>query len=152
MTPQVSAGGISCQDQQAGARPFLLHKPHLEKNNAALPPAWGKAHEVGGRKYVDFHRIGRLIRESLPRVLTKLDADQFDSLRIPACQRSASSDPLRQETPRMFSPLGSQRSFFSSTIHPQEGEVNRVGGCRVLRATASKCAIALCLNGGVHPR
>jgi hypothetical protein len=59
-------GPVSCQDQQAGARPFLLHKPHLEKNNAALPPVWGKAHEVGGRKYVDFHRIGRLIRESLP--------------------------------------------------------------------------------------
>jgi hypothetical protein len=56
----------------------------------------------------------------LTRVLTKLDADQFDSLQIPACQRSASSDPLRQETPRMLSPLGSQRSFFNSTIHPQE--------------------------------
>jgi hypothetical protein len=59
-------GPVSCQDRQAGARPFLLHKSHLEKNNAALPPVWGKAHEVGGGKYVDFHRIGRLTRESLP--------------------------------------------------------------------------------------
>jgi hypothetical protein len=58
--------GHLAQDRQAGATPFLLNKSHLEKNNAALPPVWGKAHEVGGGKYVDFHRIGRLIRECLP--------------------------------------------------------------------------------------
>jgi hypothetical protein len=58
--------GHLAQDRQAGATPFLLNKSHLEKNNAALPPVWEKAHEVGGRKYVDFHRIGRLIRECLP--------------------------------------------------------------------------------------
>lgn len=30
--------GHLAQDRQTGARPFLLHKSHLEKNNAALAP------------------------------------------------------------------------------------------------------------------
>ena len=61
-------GLVILPGSQAGARPFLLHKSHLEKNNAALLPDGVKSHEVGGRKAssaVNFHRIGRLIRESL---------------------------------------------------------------------------------------
>ena len=37
-------GPVILPGSRAGARPFLLNKSHLEKNNAALPLAWGKAH------------------------------------------------------------------------------------------------------------
>src|SRR5579863_6791538 len=119
-------GLVILPGSQAGARPFLLHKSHLEKNNAAAAAGCGEAHGVGGRKAssaVNFHRIGRLIRELLP--FTGVCRPRLPwTLTIEASEIrfvSLAEEPMRAD-------LGPERVGSQTRL-----SCPRVRGCRTLR-------------------